>query len=166
MSSQVDFLFNHHIVNGIVPKADAFATAGTTDFISLADYGKVVFVIHTGNATAGTADGVITVLASAVAAGSSTTAVPFRYRVCASSTTVDTWSAVAEATASGVSMTAGDNYIYTVEVKAEDVEAAAAGKLFVACKVTEVTNDPIDAAVLVILCDPRNKQAIPVTAIA
>jgi hypothetical protein len=166
MSSQVDFLFDHHIVNGIVPKADAFATAGTTDYISLADYGRLTFVIHTGNATSGTANGVITVLASASAAGSSTTALPFKYRVCASSTTVDTWGALTDAAATGVAMTAGDNYIYTVEVKAEDVEAAAAGKYFVACKVTEDTNDPIDAAVLCILSNPRSKQAVPVTAIA
>lgn len=166
MSSHVDFLFDHHIVNGIVPKADAFATAGTSDYISLADYGRLTFVIHTGNATGGTANGVITVLASAVAAGSSTTAIPFRYRVCASSTTVDTWGALTEASASGVAMTAGDNYIYTVEVKAEDVEAAAAGKLFVACVVTENSNDPIDASILCILSEPRAKQAVPVTAIA
>lgn len=164
--SQMDFLFDHHIVNGIVPKADAFATAGTTDYISLANYGRMTFVIHTGNATSGTADGVVTVLASASAAGTSTTAVPFKYRVCASSTTVDTWGALTDATASGFSMTAGDNYIYTVEVLADDVNAVAAGKLFVACKVTEVTNDPVDASVLCILSEPRYPQAIPVQAIA
>jgi hypothetical protein len=162
----MDFLFDHHIVNGIVPKADAFATAGTTDFISLANYRRLTFVIHTGNATGGTADGVITVLASASAAGSSTTALTFRYRVSASSTTVDTWGALTTATASGVSMTAGDNYIYTVEVLADEVEAEAAGKYFVACKVTEVTNDPIDAAVLCILSEPRYPQVVPVQAIA
>lgn len=164
--SKYDFLYDHHIVNGIIPKADAFATAGTTDYISLANYGKITFVIHTGNATSGTADGVVTVLASAVAAGSSTTAVPFKYRVIASSTTVDQPAALATATASGFSMTAGDNYIYTVEVTADDVEAAAAGKYFVACKITEVTNDPVDASVLCILSDPRYPQSIPVSAIA
>lgn len=164
--SKMDFLFDHHIVNGIVPKADAFATSGTTDYISLSDYGRITFVIHTGNASGGTANGVITVLASASAAGSSTTALAFKYRVCASSTTVDTWGALTDATASGVAMTAGDNYIYTVEVLADDVEAAAAGKKFVACKVTEDSNDPIDAAVLCILSEPRKPQAVPVQAIA
>lgn len=164
--SQVDFLFDHHIVNGIVPKADAFATSGTTDFISLANYGRITFVIHTGNATSGTANGVITVLASASAAGSSTTALTFRYRACASSTTVDTWGALTSAASTGVAMTAGDNYIYTVEVRADEVEAQAAGKYFVACKVTEDTNDPIDAAVLCILSEPRYPQSVPLTAIA
>ena len=164
--SKMDFLFDHHIVNGIVPKADAFATSGTTDYISLANYGRITFVIHTGNATGGTANGVITVLASASAAGSSTTALPFKYRVCASSTTVDTWGSLTDAASTGVAMTAGDNYIYTVEVLADDVEAAAAGKYFVACKVTEDSNDPIDASVLCILSEPRYPQPVPVSAIA
>lgn len=164
--SKLDFIFDHHIVNGLVPVADAFASAATTDWISLANYGKVTFVIHTGDATAGTANGTVTVNASAVAAGSSPTALAFRYRVQASSTTVDTWGAGTAATASGFSMTAGDNYIYIVEVLVDDVEAAAAGKKFVALTVTEVTNDPITASILVILSDPRYPQAIPLTAIA
>lgn len=164
--SQMDFLFDHHVVNGIVPVADAFASAATTDYISLANYGKITFLIHTGNATGGTANGTVTVLASASAAGTSTTALAFKYRTCASSTTVDTWSALTDATSSGFSMTAGDNYIYAVEVTADSVEAQAAGKYFVACKVTESSNDPIDAGILAILSDPRYPQAIPVSAIA
>lgn len=161
-----DFLFDHHIVAGVVPVADAFATSATTDFINMANYRRITFVIFTGNATSGTANGTVTVLASASAAGSSTTALAFKYRVCASSTTVDTWGALTDAASTGFSMTAGDNYIYTVEVNAEDVEAQIAGKPFVACKVLEVTNDPIDAGVLVILSEPRYPQAVPVTAIA
>lgn len=164
--AQKDFLFDHHIVNGIVPAADRFATSGTTDFISLANYGRITFVIHTGDATGGTANGVITLLASAVAAGTSTTALAFKYRASASSTTVDTWGALTDAAAAGVAMTAGDNYIYTVEVTADDVEAQAAGKYFVACKVTEDSNDPIVAGILAILSDPRYPQPVPVTAIA
>lgn len=164
--AQYDFLFDHHIVNGIVPVADAFATSATTDFISLANHGRITFVIHTGNATSGTANGTVTLLASAVAAGSSTTALAFKYRVCASSTTVDTWGALTDAASTGFSMTVGDNYVYTVEITADSVEAQAAGKLFVACKVTEVTNDPIDAGIIAILSDPRYPQAVQVTAIA
>lgn len=164
--SQMDFLFDHHIVAGVVPVADAFATSATTDYVNLANYGRVTFVIFTGNATGGTANGTVTVLSSASAAGTSTTALAFKYRACASSTSVDTWGALTDATSSGFSMTAGDNYIYTVEVLADDVEASAAGKKFVACKVTESSNDPIDACILVILSEPRYPQAIPVTAIA
>lgn len=161
-----DFLHDHHIVNGFVPVADAFATSKTTDFISLANYRRISFHVHTGDATAGTANGVITVLASTVAAGSNPTAVAFRYRVCASSTTVDTWGASTAAAATGVAMTAGDNYMYLVEVTADELEAAAAGAKFVALKVTEDTNDPIVAECIGILSEPRFPGLVPVQAIA
>ncbi len=164
--SQKDFLFDHHIVNGLVPKADRFDTSATTDWISMANYGRITFIVHTGNATSNTANGAITMNCSAVAAGSSPTALPFKYRVCASSTTVDTWGALTDATANSLTMTLGDNYIYICEVNAEDVEAAGAGKYFVSMLITEGTNDPIDAGVLVILSEPRLPQAVPVQAIA
>lgn len=164
--SQMDFMFDHHVVSGLYPVADAFDTSMTTDFISLANHGKITFLVHTGNATGNTANGTVTLLASAVAAGSSTTALAFKYRVCASSTSVDTWGALTDATSSGFSMTAGDNYLYAVEVTADSVEAQAAGKYFVALKVTESSNDPIVAGVLGVLSDPRYEQAVQVTAIA
>lgn len=164
--SQMDFLFDHHVVLGLVAKADRFDTSATTDFVSLANYGRMTFLINTGDATAGTANGTVTVVASASAAGTSTTALPFKYRVQAASTTVDTWGALTDATASGFSMTAGDNYQYIVEVTADQVEAAAAGKLFIALVVTEVTNDPVPASVSIILSEPRYPQAVPVQAIA
>ena len=163
---QMDFLATHHIVNGIVPKADAFATSGTTDYISLKDYRRATFIVHTGNATGGTANGVITVLAASDAAATGAGAVAFKYRTCASSTTVDTWGALTDAASTGVAMTAGDNYIYAVEVTAEDIEGADPGNPFVALKVTEDSNDPIDASVLVILSDPRHPVGTPLTAIA
>ena len=161
-----DLLHDHHVVSGLYPVADAFATSATTDFVSLKDYRRVTFIIHTGDATAGTADGTVTLLASAVAAGTSTTALAFSYRSCASSASVDTWGNYTEAAAAGFSMTAGDNYIYIVEVTAEAVEAQAAGKPFVALKVAEVTNDPIVAGVLVLLSEPRHPGRVPLTAIA
>lgn len=164
--SKMDFLFDHHVVNGIYPVADAFATSGNTDFISLANYGKITFLIHTGNATGGTANGTVTLNASALATGSSSSTLAFKYRVCASSTTVDTWGALTDATTSGFSMTAGDNLMYAVEVTADSVEAQAAGKYFVSLRVTESSNDPIDAGIIAILSDPRYPQAVPVQAIA
>lgn len=164
--SQYDRLFNGHLVNGLYPVADAFATSATSDYVNLANYGKVTFIIHTGVATGGTANGTVTLLASAVAAGTNSTAIAFKYRVCASSTTVDTWGALTDATSSGFSMTAGSNYLYVVEVLGNEVEAQIAGKPFVALKVTESSNDPIVAGILALLSDPRYPQAVPVTAIA
>lgn len=167
MSSKYDALtFNGHQVNGVYPVADAFNSSATTDFVNLANYGAVRFTIHTGNATGGTANGTVTLLASAVAAGSSTTALAFKYRVCASSTSVDTWGALTDATSSGFSMTTGDNYLYEVYLTADDLVSQIDGKPFVALKVTESSNDPIDAGVMIQLYDARYQGAIPVTAIA
>lgn len=161
-----DFLHNAHIINGQVPKADAFATSATTDYVSVENYGRIGFIIHTGDATGGTANGTVTIAASDDASGSSTTNMAFTYRASASSTTVDTWGAQTAAASTGFSMTAGDNYIYYCEVNAEDVEAAQAGAKFVALTVTEVTNDPIVASILVVGLDPRYPQEVPVSAIA
>lgn len=163
---QQDFLADHQIVNGLYPVADAFATSATTDYVSLKDYRKATFLLHTGTATGGTANGVVTVLAASAAAGTGAGAVTFRYRKCLSSTTVDTWGALTDVAATGVAMTAGDNYIYEVEVTAEDVEGADPGNPFVALKVTEDTNDPIVAGIICILSSPRHGVGTPVTAIA
>lgn len=164
--SQYDFLFDHQIVNGLYPIADAFASSGTTDRVSLSDYGRITFTIHTGVATGGTANGVVTLNAYTAASGGSPTALAFKYRVCASSTSVDTWGQLTNATTSGFSMTAGSNYLYTVEILADEVEAQAPGAKFVALTVTESTNDPVVAGILAILSEPRYPQAVPVTAIA
>lgn len=163
---QQDFLFGRHIVSGLYPVADAFASSMTTDYVNLAQYRSATFLIHTGTATGGTADGVVTVLAASSAAGAGAGAVAFKYRVCASSTTVDTWGALTDAASTGFSMTAGSNYLYVVEVTAEGVEAVDPGNPFVALKVTEVTNDPVVAGVLIILGSPRYPQSVPLTAIA
>lgn len=161
-----NFLESAHIVNGVYPVADAFASSATTDYVSLENYRKIGFLIHTGDATAGTADGVVTVLGATAAAGTNATAVPFTYRVCASSTTVDTWGAITSATASGFAMTAGDNYMYWIEVDVDDIVANDTDAAFVALKVTEDTNDPIVAGITIFLLEPRYPQDVPVSAIA
>ena len=163
--SQQDFLADHHVVNGLSPIADAFATSGTSDYVSLANYRRATFFIHTGVATGGTANGVITVLAASDAAATGAGAVTFRYRKVASSSSVDAWGALTSVAATGVAMTAGSGYIYEVEVTAEGVEAQDPGNPWVAVKVTEDSNDPIVAGILIVLSDPRYGTQTPVTAI-
>lgn len=166
MSSSKDFLFDHHVVAGLYAKADLFDTAATTDYVCLRDFRRITFIISTGVATGGTANGTVTLNAATSAAGAGATTMAFRYRACASSTTVDTWGALTTATATGFSMTAASNYIYICEVNAEDVQAALASANFVSLTVTEVTNDPIVASVIAILSEPRYPQPVQVTAIA
>lgn len=164
--AQYDILDKMHLVNGLVPAADRFATSGVTDRINMSEYRWIAFIIHTGNATGGTANGTVTLNAYAAASGGSGTALTFKYRSSASSTTVDTWGSMTSATTSGFSMTAGDNYIYVVMLTADDLVGQVDGKPFVELTVTEVTNDPIDAGVLVLLGEPRYGTQVPVTAIA
>jgi len=161
-----DFLSDHHVVNGLYPVADAFATAGTTDYVSLANYRRATWFIHTGVATSGTANGAITVLAASDAAATGAGAVAFTHRKCLSSPTVDTWSDPVVAPTTGLVMTVGSNIIYMIEVQASDIEGADPGNPWVALKVTEDTNDPVVAASLCFLSDPRYPVSTPVSAIA
>jgi hypothetical protein len=164
-----DFIFNHHVVNGLYPVADAFATTGSTgvtDRINMANYNSALFIIHTGVATGGTANGAVTLNCYAAASGGSGTAVPFKYRQCASSTSVDTWQALTDAPSNTFSMHTGSNYIYEIQVNSEDVEAAAGGNKFIELTVTESSDDPVVAGILCILTEPRMPQAVPLTAIA
>jgi len=162
----MDFLHDHHIVSVKYPVADALAGTLTTDYISLANYRRATFLVHTGVATSGTADATITILAASAAAGTGAGAVAFRSRVCASSTTVDTWGASTATASTGLTMTAGSNYMYACEVSADDIEGADAGNPFVALKSVESTNDPVVAGVICILSEPRYPGLVPVTAIA
>lgn len=162
---QQDFLANHHVISGLYPVADAFATSATTDYVSLKDYRRATWFVHTGDATGGTANGVITILAASDAAGTGAGAVAFKSRTCASSTTVDAWGALTDRAAAGFAMTAGDNYVYMAEVTADQVEGADPGNPWVALKVTEDTNDPIVASVICILSEPRHGTGTPLTAI-
>lgn len=163
---QMDFLANHHVVNGLYPVADAFATSATTDYVSLKNYRRATFLIHTGDATSGTANGVITVLAASDASATGAGAIAFKYRVCSSSTSVDAWGALTDVAATGVAMAAGDNKMYLVEVTAESVSGQDPDNSFIALKVTEDTNDPIVAGIICILSEPRHGTGTPLTAIA
>ena len=161
-----NFLQNAHIIGGLYPKADAFASTGETDRISVENYGKIGFLIATGARTGSTAAAVVTVAAHVAASSGTPTAIPFDYRVCLSSTSVDAWSVTTRAAAAGFTMTTGDNYMYWVEVDAELVESNDAGSKFVSCVCTEAADDPIIAGIIAFGLDPRYPQDIPLTAIA
>lgn len=167
--SQVPFLFNHHIVQGLVPVADAFAGGVSTDVISLRDYGRVTFVIITGAREDTGISNVVTVDACDNATPSTTVAMPFYRQSLPWSTTVDTWAAPALVAATGYNFTSNNtaaNCVHIVEVTADMVSAAAAGYGFVRCTVAETANKTITAAILVILSEPRYPQTVPATAIA
>lgn len=145
------FSESHHIVNGLSPVADAFATAGSSDIVNLAKYSAVTFIISTGATT--TADGVVTVLAG-TDVSAATNAVAFKYRTVLAPATTNVPSALTAATSSGFSMTASKpNSFFIIEVKAEDLAPTYTTCLV---KVTEVTNDPQTASIIAILHNPRH----------
>jgi hypothetical protein len=169
MSSQIDFLTDHHIVPAFVPVADAFAGGRTTEAVSLANYGKATLVIMTGAIEDADISNVVTIEACTAAAGTNNTAMAFSYRVQQYSTTVDTWSALAAATSSGYDFADNNavaNAVWFIEVTSEDVAAAVSGGYFVRAVIAETANKTITASGLWILSNPRYPTNVPVQAIA
>jgi len=155
------------VVNAVIPVADAFATAATTDIINMENYNKCTFIIATGATT--TADGVVTVLAGSSNA-SCATAITFKYRTQIAGVPPaqgsDVPGALTAATVSGFAMTASKaGGLYIIEVDAAVVAAAGTNFDHVACKVTEDTDDPQTACIIALLSEPRYPQAILATAI-
>lgn len=165
-----DFLFDvGHIVQGIVPVADAFAGGVSTDVVSLKDYNRVTFVIITGAIEDAGVSNLCKVQACDNTTPSNTTDIAFYRNSLPWSTTVDTWGALALAPSTGYNFTAGTpaaNAVHIATVTSDMVEANAPGKPFVRLNIAETVNKTITGCVLVILSEPRYPQAVPVTAIA
>lgn len=137
-------------VKALAPAADRFNTNPTSDVIN-AGYGKKVgFLVYHQGGTTGV--GKIQIEACSNNAGDNNEAVAFRYR---KGTTGDSnaMGAVTEATsADGVSTVAAEDAIIEVSVNADELPA---GKPFVRLKITETTNDPVNAAVIGYVEDVR-----------
>lgn len=163
-----DFLHDHHIVPAFVPVADAFAAGLTTEAVNLSKYRRATLVIITGAIEDTGVSNIVTVEACTAADGTDNTAMPFRYRVQLYSTTVDAWSAWAQATASGYNFSDNNtvaNTVWMLEVTAEAVGAAFEGAEFVRAVIAETADKTITAGGIWILSEPRYAGAIPVTAI-
>jgi hypothetical protein len=144
-----------HVVNGLPPVADAFNVTGESDIVNLAKYGAATFIIVTGATT--TANGIVTVLAG-TSVSSATNAVAFKYRTILAPATTNVPTDLTAATTAGFSMTASKpNAIYIIEVTARDLLPT-----YSTCKVlvTEVTNDPQTASIVVLLHEPRYEATI------
>lgn len=165
----MDFLFDHHIVPAFVPVADAFASGITTEAVSLSNYRRATLVMPTGAREDTGISNLVTVEACTTAAGGTTAAMAFNWRVQRYSTTVDTWSALTAATSAGYNFASNNtvaNVVWYLEVTAEDLAAAVAGAQFVRAVIAETANKTITACGLWILSEPRYPQSIPIQAIA
>lgn len=144
------FTEKHLVVTGIAPVADIFNGNPTSDVVSLKNFEKVTFLVsHTGGTT-GT--GKIQVQAVDNPAGSNATALDFKYAKKATGAS-DTWGEVTDAVAAtGVTTVATEVAIYAVEILAA---ALPEDQPYVQLKLTEVVNDPVTGAVLIVLDNPR-----------
>lgn len=148
----------NHVVNALVPVADAFAGTKYTDIINMKDFNHIQFIIQKAAGATGTST--ITVEACDDVSGSNVSAVPFKYQAC---TTGDTFGALTDAAATGFATTAGADQLYKIEVDADAL--AASGYGYIRLKAVEVVNDPVLGGIVAILTEPRYGREIPETAI-
>lgn len=152
------FTYENQIVTVLQPIGDRYNTDPATDVISLAKYGHATFLIAEGAGGTGTVK--IEVEACDDLTPSNAAAMAFNYRVATSG---DTWGALTASAATGYTTTAGANKMIAVEVDASELPAG-----YPCCRLqlTEVADDPCDAAVFAILSQPRNAHAVMPSAIA
>lgn len=147
-------------VKGLDPVADAFATSGASDIISMRNHKTATFIIHKGVSTGGTDDGVVTVEACDDTTPSNATAIEFYYQEIL---TGDAVGAIKKATTSGFVMTPGSSQAYAIYVDASLLVKSL--REFVRVKVTEDTDDPVVASILVILTEGKDESEQSATAI-
>jgi len=153
------FTENNHVVMGLAPVADAFATTVYSDIVNLRDWKHVTFIIIKGVGTTGTST--VTVQACDDVTPSNRTAVAFKYRAC---TADDTWGALTSATTAGFALTAGSAQLYAVEVDAQGIVSSGYG--YCQLKLVEVVDAAVLAGILIILSEPRYARATAPTALA
>lgn len=137
-------------VLGNVPVADLFNGDPASAAVRLKLYQAAYFLLQKGAGATGTAT--ITVQACSASDGTGAEAVEFNYIACTAS---DTFGNVARATTAGFTTTAGANQMYFIHVESRDLPA---DKPWVRLKMTEVANDPITGAVLVLCGKPTFLQ--------
>lgn len=149
------------ILKGLAPKADRFDTNPATDVLSMANGEMITFIVAHQGGTTGNAK--IQLEACDNVTPSNSQAIPFRYRklTTGDSDTIGNITEVAAAT--GVTTVGAEDTIYECSVKAEELPA---GYPFVRCKLTEVTNDPVNGVVIALLSGLRHKGLNQPTAIA
>jgi hypothetical protein len=139
-----------HVINGLVPVADAFDTIKYTDIIDAGGGEGVLFIIQTG-ATAGAGTDTIKVNACSTITATAETAVPFIYRECVATDVWGAWTAVAS---TGVSIsTAVANSMWQVYV--DSAEVAETGYRFVRLSIDETADHTVTAGVLALVFHPR-----------
>lgn len=131
------------------PVADFVGTHVPTDTVSFAKYNKAYFVIFQGVGTAGTHT--ITAVPYSAVGGSTTTAIPFRYKIISSTDTNAAWVA-----ASTLTTTAGSDQIWVIEVNADDLPLVSGVKYeYCSVLITAVDSTAVLGGCIIIMDEPR-----------
>ncbi len=155
----MEFIGRHHVANALWPKATYWntGTPNSSSGFDMGRYGHACFILQQGVGTAGSAT--ITMEACTDTAGTSPTAIAFKYRL---STTQDTWGALTDCANTGIVFGAASGQMLAIEVDAEDLTAA---KPFLRLTATVSDVTAVQASGIVILAEAAYPKAIPLTAL-
>lgn len=142
------FAETHHVVKGLAPSADLYNGDPATDVINMEGYQQCTFILHqNGSSPSSNGNATVTVEACTSAAGSSATAIAFKYTKLTSGVS-DASTALTDATASGFNTTAAQNTTYLIQVLASDLTD---NKPYVRLVLTEVTDAAVIGSVMAVL---------------
>ncbi len=144
-----------HFFRGIDPVADAFAGTAYSDIASLKHFRRIAWLIAVGSGGTGTST--VTVEACDDNSPTTTSAVPFHYRVL-TGTSPDVPGTLTACANTGFTLTAGGFQMYLVEI---DVQALlASGYAYARLKLVESVNSPVNGCVIGVLADPRDTYQV------
>ncbi len=146
-----------HMVPLIDPIADAFDTGKTTTPINCRDISAVTFYLYWGVGATGTQT--VTVEACDDTSATTTSALPFKYRI---RTATDVFGALVDATTAGFTTTAGSSQVYVIEVNCAAM--GHVGYKYLRLKTVEVVNSPVLGGVWA-MCQVSKPRAITSTVI-
>ena len=128
-------------IKGLDPVADAFAGTVASDVVDMSEFSRIVFLRYDGVGATGTST--VTVEACDDIVPTTTTAVPFRYRIDHEGDE----GVLAAAAAAGFNTPAGSSKLVAVEVREDAL--ASTGYRYVRAKFVEVVDSPVLGAVLI-----------------
>ena len=167
MSGFADFLINHHLPQVVTSTElaaaeDVFTGNLTTDIFNMSAWEGCIFVLQ--KLAGGTGTATVTCNSCDDTDPTTATAIAFRYRY---STTPDVFTAWADATSSGVPVTAGADQTWEFAVATSDLykgtATAPVNDQYCRWVATETESTAVDGAAYVLLYGPKYGHEIPGT---
>lgn len=149
------FLDTIKIVKGLDPVANLQSGSPVSSkAVNMGLYQQALFILNRKSGGTNTGTLVVTMEACTDAAGSSPTAIPFTYRKVPTGNS-DTIGAFTSVSSAGFTDTANETAYYAVEVSADEVAAAVAGKPYLRMKLTAGVADAVLGSITILLGDGR-----------